>query len=391
MRIVHWYPNLLAGGGVANSVLALAGAQAAAGADTWIASLAHDEPIYGPLRPADGVHISTWSGGRTLRLGGLRLHALRRSSAHDLRALEPDVVHVHAEFNPDNWQAARLWECPLVLSPHGAFHPTVMRRGAHAKRLYVSVARFLLYRKVGYVHVLSPAEEAHAAAALPSVPTYCVPQGPSPAVHEALGHLEERTDARSTHVELMFVGRIDVEAKGLDVLVEAFARAVRERTRSTPAKLTLVGPDWGNGAAPLRELAKRLGVAELVEFRGRVAAADVAALLQRCDVYVQLSRNEGSPLSLNDALALGKPAIVSDRIGTISYEDVACQPHVKVVSPSVAEAAEAIGTALDDIDGLRRAARDARGVLLDFLSWERAARRHLEVYASLRAGGPGAG
>jgi hypothetical protein len=39
MRVLHWYPNFLAGGGVANFVLAFCNAQAAAGVDVWIASL----------------------------------------------------------------------------------------------------------------------------------------------------------------------------------------------------------------------------------------------------------------------------------------------------------------------------------------------------------------
>ncbi|MGH2838701.1 MAG: glycosyltransferase, partial [Thermoleophilaceae bacterium] len=105
MRVVHWYPNFLAGGGVANSVLGLADAQAAAGADVWIVSLAHDEPLYGRLRPAGGVQVATWGTGHALPWSGLRLHALTPGSARELRALQPDVVHAHAEFNPDNWWA----------------------------------------------------------------------------------------------------------------------------------------------------------------------------------------------------------------------------------------------------------------------------------------------
>jgi len=385
MRVVHWYPNFLAGGGVANSVLGLADAQAAAGADTWIASLAHRDPIYGALRPSGGVRIATWGSGRALRWGGLRLHALRRRQARALGALAPDVVHVHAEFNPDNWWAPRIWTCPIVLSPHGAFHATVLGRGARGKSLYLAVARRSLYEKVGRFHVLSPAEQADVATALPTARTYCVPQGPSPAVQEALPGLEEPVNGRTGPVRLMFLGRIDVQVKGLDVLVEAFARALHGRALAMPPTLTIVGPDWGNGAGPLRELACRLGVGELVEIRGPVAADEVAGLLQTCDVYVQLSRNESSPLSLNDALALGKPAIVSDRVGTVSCEEIARLPHVKVVAPSVVEAAQAIGEALDDLDGLRRAAREARAELRDFLSWESAARRHLKAYASLTA------
>ena len=389
MRVVHWYPNFLAGGGVANSVLALADAQAAAGADVWIVSLAHEEPLYGPLRPAGGVQVATWGTGRALGLSGLRLHGLTPRSARELRALQPDVVHAHAEFNPDNWWAPRVWACPLVLSPHGAFHSAVMNRGARSKRLYVRAARRLLYRDVRRVHVLSPAEEADARATLPSAQTYRVPQGPSPAVQRALRGLESsaEADGAAAHVELLFRGRVDVEVKGLDVLVEAFASAVHQRGASRPARLTIAGPSWQDGAATLRELAVRLGVDQLVDIRGRVAADDVPELLRTCDVYVQLSRNESSPLSLNDALAFGKPAIVSDRIGTISSAEIANLPHVKVVSPSIADAAQAIGEALDDLDGLRRAAREARETVREFLSWERAAERHLEAYASLTAAG----
>jgi glycosyltransferase involved in cell wall biosynthesis len=385
VRVLHWYPNFLAGGGIANSVLALASAQADAGADVSIASLGHADPIYGPLQLGDGVRMVTWGDRRTLIWGGLRFDAMSRRSARALRALEPHAVHVHGEFNPDNWWAPRLWSCPLVLSPHGAFHATVLQRGAKAKSLYVTVARRVLYGKVARFHVLSPAEQGAVASALPAARTYCVPQGPSPAVQEALCHLDAPEKERPGPVRLMFIGRMDVEVKGLDVLVEAFARAVQQRTPAMPATLTLVGPNWRNGTVLLRELARRLGVADVVEIRGRVPANEVTGLLQSCDVYVQLSRNESSPLSLNDALALGKPAIVSDRVGTVSSDEIAGLPHVRVVPPSVPEAASAISEVLDDLDGLQRAAGETHGEVLDFLSWERAARRHLGVYKALVA------
>jgi glycosyltransferase involved in cell wall biosynthesis len=180
----------------------------------------------------------------------------------------------------------------------------------------------------------------------------------------------------------MFVGRLDVEVKGLDLLVEAYARAVQGRG-ATSATLTLVGPDWRGGAAPLRELSRRLGVADQVVIRDRVNAAEVPALILDCDVYVQLSRNESSPLSLNDALALGRPVIVSDRVGTVSSEDIARLPQLRVVAPSVEAASLAIGDAIDDLEGFRRTAASARDEVRELLSWRRAAGRHLAEYETL--------
>ena len=380
MHVVHWYPNFLAGGGVANSVQALATAQARAGASIWIASLSNDAPIYGALTPVNGVRIATWDGTRQVGRGTVRLHLLDRASSRALADLHPDVVHVHAEFNPDNWWAPRLWKCPLVLTPHGAYHPSVMARGTRWKRGYIAVARRLLYRHVSRFHGLSPAEQRDISAALPKARTFYVPQGPSPAVQNAMCHQRDhQTDVGP--ISFMFIGRIDVRTKGLDVLVEAFGRAVL--ARAEPASLTLVGPDWHNGIASLRRLADQLGVGALVHIRDRVAHEDVPTLLQSCDVYVQLSRNESSPLSLNDALVLGKPVIVSDRVGTVSCEEIVRMPHVKVVSPCVSEAASAIAGALDNLHGLRRAALSARSELRDFLSWGRAARQHLDEYESL--------
>jgi glycogen(starch) synthase len=133
----------------------------------------------------------------------------------------------------------------------------------------------------------------------------------------------------------------------------------------------------------LREQAARRGVAELVEFSGRVPADEAARLLAGCDVYVQLSRNEGSPLSLNDALVLGKPVIASDRVGTVSSPEIARLRHVMVVPCDVEAAARAITSALSNGAQLVAAARAARPELADLLSWEEAARRHLQLYESL--------
>jgi glycosyltransferase involved in cell wall biosynthesis len=385
VRVLHWYPNFLAGGGCANCVLALATAQGAVGADVWIVSHEHDRPLYGPMTAKNGVRISSWNGLGPIGPRGVRLHLMRRATVHRLKGVAPDIVHIHGEFNPDNWWAPMLWEGPLVLSLQGSFHPVVRQRGAIRKALYMAAARRLLYRKITAFHALSPAERTDIEGVMPTAGTYCVPQGPSPAVSEALATLGSVTTHGNGPVRLMFVGRIDVRTKGLDTLLEAFARATEERSLPRPARLSLVGPDWQDGKSRLVDLARRLGVEHSIEIRDPVTLAEVPTLVRGCDVYVQLSRNEGNPLSLNDALALGKPVIVSDRVGTISYDEIASLPHVQVVPPTVERAAAAIAQTIADLDALQLAARDALFDVRDFLSWDRIARLHLQEYESMVA------
>src|SRR2546422_6932998 len=49
----------------------------------------------------------------------------------------------------------------ILLSPHGAFHPVLLRKGKRSlKSLYIALAKYLLYRKVVF-HALTPMEEVH--------------------------------------------------------------------------------------------------------------------------------------------------------------------------------------------------------------------------------------
>ena len=373
MRIVHWYPNFLGGGGVANAVLGLATAQSELGHDvTVVAAEAANAPLYEPME-TEGVQLTTFCERRRVQRAGLRLRLIEPADKERLRALTPDVVHAHGEFNPDNVWAVRLFDAPAFLSPQGAFHPVVMRKSRPlGKRAYLPVANRLLYSKLAAVHVLSPDEARDVRAALPRVSVYTVPQG---------GNVRVRPRARvDVHggrpVRLVSVGRLDVYTKGLDVLLDAFA-AARKRA---PVELTVVGPDWNGGRAVLEQRAAALGLDGYVRFTGPLPGADVAGELQRADVYVQLSRHEGLPLAVTEALGAGKPAVLSGAIGTCSIPEVRRFRHVIATEPDAGAAASALVTAATSIDELRRAAEESAGEVAELFSWRRIARLHVDRY-----------
>jgi glycosyltransferase involved in cell wall biosynthesis len=381
MRVVHWFPNYRAGGGVANSVQALAEAQADAGADVWIASRVQTDAIYGSNDPGAGVRLTTWSGRWSIRVGLLSIDAMTVGERRHLRTLDPDVVHIHAEFNPNNWWVPLTWRCPLVLSPHGAFHQTVLRRRSRAKQLYRYVAERALWNRIDAFHALNPAEQSDIRGALPRANAYCIAQGPSPAVTASYSSaISGAKPPADEHMTLMFVGRLDVHVKGLDILIEAFARAVALLGPKRRLRLALIGPAEVEARQALTALARRHEVEGLVVLGGRLDAAEVPATLAGCDVYVQLSRNEGSPLSLNDALVLGKPAIVSDRVGTVSSPEIASLPHVRITSPLVEEASAAIVEVGENLAFFKSAAVRSTAELRRLLSWSYAAREHLSRY-----------
>jgi glycosyltransferase involved in cell wall biosynthesis len=100
------------------------------------------------------------------------------------------------------------------------------------------------------------------------------------------------------------------EIKRPEELLEAFAR-LREKDLATV--LLLVGD--GPLASGLRELASSLGIADAVRFTGY--RGDVGRLYAACDAVALTSANEGTPVSLIEALAARRP-VVSTNVGGVS-------------------------------------------------------------------------
>jgi glycosyltransferase involved in cell wall biosynthesis len=92
--------------------------------------------------------------------------------------------------------------------------------------------------------------------------------------------------------------------KGADVLV----RAVSILQADFPGNRCVILGE-GPFLAPVRRLAEKLGVASAIEFPGR--RMDARAIMSRLEVVVLPSRNEGLPLVLLEAMALGRPVVAS--------------------------------------------------------------------------------
>ena len=105
------------------------------------------------------------------------------------------------------------------------------------------------------------------------------------------------------------IGRL-FELKGHDDLFAAAPAVLRENPR---AKLLLVGGgEWRNR---FERLARELGIEDRVVFTGLVRPEEVASLIGIMDVVVHLSRREGLPRVLPQALAAGKPIVAMDSDG----------------------------------------------------------------------------
>jgi len=123
-----------------------------------------------------------------------------------------------------------------------------------------------------------------------------------------LGHLRPRPSRPHTPPLLLFVSRI-APNKRHDDLIRALA-ALRATARPQ-ARLAVVGrfDDTEDYLASLRTLAGDLGVADAVEFTGRLGNEQVGDLYARAAVFVSASEHEGFSVPLLEAMAFDVPVV----------------------------------------------------------------------------------
>ncbi len=174
-----------------------------------------------------------------------------------------------------------------------------------------------------------------------------------------------------------FVGRLAPE-KGLDALVDAWPMVV---AGSPGARLVLVGE--GPERAGLEARAARLGLGNAVALPG--PSADPSGVLRGADLFVLPSREEGMSIALLEAMALGIPCVASAIPGNRAL--LVDGVHGRLAPPAnpPALARAILGHRADPLaPSMAEAAR--RRVAAEF-SIGAVARRHLELFARLVAGG----
>jgi glycosyltransferase involved in cell wall biosynthesis len=104
----------------------------------------------------------------------------------------------------------------------------------------------------------------------------------------------------------VFVGRLEIAQKGLDLLLDAWALAAPD----VEGDLLLAGT--GPDEAVLRARADRLGIADRVRFLGWVAGRDKAELVAGARIAAVPSRFETFGIVAAEALAVGTPVVAYD-------------------------------------------------------------------------------
>lgn len=285
-------------------------------------------------------------GGRSAKLGG----ALRGfwQAARACITSRPAIVHVHSASHASFLRKSLVLWLARLSGAQTIFH----LHGGAFRHFAQSEAGPLLQRWIRHtleassrVITLSPGWATFVREFAPRARVEILPNSvPLPAMPAPLAQAEAG--------RILFLGRLE-PAKGIDELLQAGALLA---PRHPDLRLVLGGD---GDLAWVRRRAAELGIADRVELPGWVDPATRDAQLARAWVFCLPSHAEGLPMSMLEAMAAGRPVVVS-AVGGIP-EAIADGVDGLLVPPRDAAAlAAALGRVLDDQVLHARLARAAR-------------------------------
>jgi glycosyltransferase involved in cell wall biosynthesis len=210
-----------------------------------------------------------------------------------------------------------------------------------------TVGRPLLRRAASVV--FDTEEEQRLASYEPRRPEWIMPAGIDAAPFEALPP-RDAFRAAVPSVDgpyLLFVGRVSRQ-KGLDLLIPAFARIAVERPE---LRLVIAGPDWEGQGAPLRALARDLGLERRVLFTGMLSHELKLAAYSGAELFVLPSYAENFGAVVTEALLCGLPVVISDQVNI--HAELAAARLATIVECTVDSVAAGMAAALRDNPAVR--------------------------------------
>jgi len=176
---------------------------------------------------------------------------------------------------------------------------------------------------------------------------------------------------------LLFIGRIDVFMKGLDLLIEAFAALA---SKYPELSLVIAGKGDQASEAALLALARQYGLEHRISLRKNVSDQEKQELLSACLLVCSPSRFEGFGIAVLEASAAGKPVVVSQASG-FAHSVRQGYSGIRVDIAEKQNLPQALMGLLEDPEKRIRMGRQARDWALRF-TWDSIAKREAQWLGS---------
>ncbi|TFE66586.1 glycosyltransferase [Methylacidiphilum caldifontis] len=256
-----------------------------------------------------------------------------------------DLVYIYSlyRFPPTiSCFYSRKYKIPYIMNPHGSLDPYLYKKNRVIKSLYEKAIEFKNLNHAAAIHYTSREERDLVSPLNIKARNFIIPHGINlahyvnhPCPYQLFPELREKK-------VLLFLGRINFK-KGLDLLIPAFAKMVKEIPTLV---LVLAGPDNEEYGTKVKEWIKEYGLEEKTIFTGMLLEEKKRAILSLADLFVLPSYTENFGIAVAEAMAMEKAVVISDKVNI--WQEVKDAGAGLVVSCNVDEIAEACIKILQD-------------------------------------------
>lgn len=384
LRILHVTPTYIPAwryGGPIRSVHGLCAGLARRGHDVHVFTTNVDGPgdsgvPLGAPVALDGVAVWYFPSTRARRL------YWSPPMADALRAQLPrfDLAHLHSLFNwpPDvTARMCRKVGVPYLVAPRGMLvRELVERKSTLLKRAWLALTGKQMLEQAAGIHATSSLEIEDAEKFGYRLPSFhMVPNGVE------YGEYEGSNDALNPDVQtlsagapyILFMGRISWK-KGLDRLLHAMALI-------DGVNLIIAGNDEEGHRSELEALAASLGIRTRIVYTGEVHGERKRELLHNARLLVLPSYSENFGIVVLEAMAVGRPVVVTPEVGIASLVGECGAGVVAEGEPE--RLATALAWLLDNPKEADRMGSLGRKTVGERFTWDAVAKQMENVYAAI--------
>lgn len=286
---------------------------------------------------------------------------------------KPDLVIFHEVYRREYlkiYKKLRKEDIPYIILPHGALTNQAQKK----KHIKKKAANFLFFNSF-----------IKNALAIQCLSQFEI-DGTKFGVRKFLGTngisfpSSHKENFSETGIDFVYIGRLDVYHKGLDLLIGAIA-GIKHIFKQNNCVLNIYGPDFKGRYSHVMDLIGRNDVADCVKLNHEVIGDEKERVLLNSDIFIQTSRFEGMPLGILEALSYGLPVLITE--GTTLGDYVIKYEAGWVAENTVHSISEALLDAIKDRENFK--AKSAKGLKLvdENFNWKNIAESTVKQYSSL--------
>ena len=253
-----------------------------------------------------------------------------------------DLIHIHELWHYPGFIAylnCRLNNIPYVVSTHGELDEWCLKHKMIRKMLYSTFIQKHILKNSEFIQVATRMEKISLEQYLDNDVrnVVIIPNGVDLRELKSLpmkNVFRNKYSGLSNKKIILFLSRIHPK-KGIDILIKSFAKL--DKIYENLA-LVIAGPDDPSYKAQILKVIDSLGLRQKIFFPGMLKGEEKLAAYNDAEVFVLPSYAENFGIVVVEAMAIGTPVVISDKVGLWhEIQDYNAGIVVKVNPESVAD------------------------------------------------------